>query len=132
MGVLISRTCAIFGFCGGILLALALPPVAAGTVTACTALELCYCVNADIRGQIDANVARVRQLLQDQRKQGKAIGYLSIPLSTAGGSYFGVNQDVAQQIKDRSKSVTAQIRCGCSIPARKATCRRAPPAPTIC
>ena len=70
MGVLISRTCAIFGFCGGILLAL-VPPVAAGTVTACTALELCYCVNADIRGQIDVNVARVRQLLQDQENKAK-------------------------------------------------------------
>src|SRR6202044_3319031 len=89
MGVLSARTCSIFGFCCGVLIALALPAGA-----------LCYCVNTDIRGQIDANVARVRQLLQDQRKQGKAIGYLSIPLSTAGGSYFGVNTDVAAQTKD--------------------------------
>jgi hypothetical protein len=29
------------------------------------------------------------------------IGYLSIPLSTVGGSYFGVNREVAQQTKDR-------------------------------
>ncbi len=102
MRVLSSRTCSIFGLCGGIVIALALPVSAhAGTVTACTAIDLCYCVNTDVRSQIDANVARVRQLIAEQRKQDKAIGYLSIPLSTAGGSYFGVNTDVAQQAKDR-------------------------------
>jgi hypothetical protein len=91
-----------FGICIIGIAALMLPAGArAGTVTVCTALDLCYCVNSDLRGPIDANVARVRQLLQDQRKQGKAIGYLSVPLSTAGGSYFGVNVDVAQQTKDR-------------------------------
>jgi hypothetical protein len=101
MRVLSSRICSIFGLCGGILIALALPTGArAGTVTACTAIDLCYCVNTDIRSQIDANVARVRQLILDQRKQDKAIGYMSIPLSTAGGSYFGVNTDVAAQTKD--------------------------------
>ena len=62
MRVLSSRTCSIFGFCGGIVIALALPVSArAGTVTACTAIDLCYCVNTDVRSQIDANVARVRQ-----------------------------------------------------------------------
>jgi hypothetical protein len=101
MRLLISRICSIFGLCCGILIALALPTGArAGTVTACTAIDLCYCVNTDIRSQIDANVARVRQLILDQRKQDKAIGYMSIPLSTAGGSYFGVNTDVAAQTKD--------------------------------
>jgi hypothetical protein len=101
MRVLSSRTCSIFGFCSGILIALAVPTGArAGTVTACTAIDLCYCVNTDVRSQIDANVARVRQLIAEQRKQDKAIGYLSIPLSTAGGSYFGVNTDVAAQTKD--------------------------------
>jgi hypothetical protein len=101
MRVLSSRTCSIFGICGGIAIALTLPTGAqAGTVTACTAIDLCYCVNTDVRSQIDANVARVRQLISEQRKQDKAIGYMSIPLSTAGGSYFGVNTDVAAQIKD--------------------------------
>jgi hypothetical protein len=95
------RICSTFGICAVGIVALMLPTSArAGTVTACTALDLCYCVNSDLRGPIDANVARVRQLLQDQRKQGKAIGYLSVPLSTAGGSYFGVNVDVAAQTKD--------------------------------
>lgn len=73
----------------------------AATATLCTAIDLCYCVNTGVRDSIDANVARLRQALLDQRKQGKATGYMSIPLSTAGGSYFGVNQDVAQQTTER-------------------------------
>jgi hypothetical protein len=100
-GSRIRSTLAVGAVIGTVFISMAPVAARAGAVTACTALDLCYCVNADIRGQIDANVARIRQLLQDQRKQGKAIGYLSIPLSTAGGSYFGVNQDVAQQAKDR-------------------------------
>jgi hypothetical protein len=101
MRVLSSWTRSIFGLCSGIIIAFALPTGArAGTVTACTAIDLCYCVNTEVRSQIDANVARVRQLIAEQRKQDKAIGYMSIPLSTAGGSYFGVNTDVAAQTKD--------------------------------
>jgi hypothetical protein len=101
MRVLSSWTCSIFGLCSGIIIAFALPTGArAGTVTACTAIDLCYCVDTEVRSQIDANVARVRQLIAEQRKQDKAIGYMSIPLSTAGGSYFGVNTDVAAQTKD--------------------------------
>jgi hypothetical protein len=104
MGIFGSRIPSALGICAvvGSVITLMLSTAAqAGTGTACTALDLCYCVNSDIQGAIDANVARVRQLIADQRKQGKAIGYLSIPLSTAGGSYFGVNQDVALQTKDR-------------------------------
>jgi hypothetical protein len=103
MRVFGSRTCSTFGFCGGILIALALLTTGAraGTVTACTAIDLCYCVNADIRSQIDTNIARVLQLIDDQRnKQGKTIGYLSIPLSSTGGGYFGINQDVGKKTKD--------------------------------
>jgi hypothetical protein len=74
---------------------------AANNVTACTAINLCYCINGDNHDAITTNVARVRQLIADQRPIGKAIGYLSIPLSTIGGSYFGVNQNVAHQAKER-------------------------------
>src|SRR6266446_8118855 len=73
----------------------------AATVTACTSINLCYCINADNQDSINANISRVRQMISDQRTQGKAIGYISIPLSTTGGSYFGVNQDIAKEIKDR-------------------------------
>jgi hypothetical protein len=73
----------------------------AATATACTAIDLCYCVNAANRQAIDANVARLRQLIDEQRKLGKAIGYMSLPLSTVGGGYYGVNRDVAHATKER-------------------------------
>jgi hypothetical protein len=81
---------------------LATPELAlAKPVTACTTLNICYCVNDDNRGAIDKNVARVRALIAEQRTAGKAIGYLSVPLSTLAGSYFGVNVDVARETKAR-------------------------------
>jgi hypothetical protein len=70
-------------------------------VTACTVVNICYCINDDERTAIDANIQRVRQLIADQRTQGKAIGYVSVPLSSIGGGYFGVNAVVAGQIKKR-------------------------------
>src|SRR5260370_37640758 len=73
----------------------------AATITACTSINLCYCINAGNQDSINANISRVRQLISDQRTQGKAIGYISIPLSTTGGGYFGVNQEIAKDIKDR-------------------------------
>jgi hypothetical protein len=84
-----------------ILAILAPSQLRADTMTACTTLSLCYCVNKDFVEAINANIARVRQLIVEQRNQGKAIGYLSIPLSTVGGSYFGVNLEIAQQAKAR-------------------------------
>jgi hypothetical protein len=78
----------------------------AANVTACTTLNLCYCINPDNRDAINANIARVRKLIVDQKTQGKAVGYMSVPLSTAGGSYFGVNTDVAAETK---KAVEARL-----------------------
>jgi hypothetical protein len=72
----------------------------AASVTACTILNLCYCINGGNLDAINANIARVRKLIVDQRAQGKAIGYMSIPLSTVGGSYYGVNADVAKDTKE--------------------------------
>jgi hypothetical protein len=77
------------------------PAPAVEKVTACTVINMCYCVTAANRDAITANVARVRQLLADQRAAGKMTGYLSIPLSTLGGGYYGVNREVAAQAKDR-------------------------------
>jgi hypothetical protein len=75
-------------------------------VTACTTLDLCYCVNTEFRDAIDANVARVRQLIATNKAQGKAIGYLSIPLSPAGGGSFAVNSEIATRT---AASVTARL-----------------------
>jgi hypothetical protein len=79
---------------------------AAGLVTACTPLDICYCVNSDYREVIDANVARVRQLIASNKAQGKAIGYLSIPLSPAGGGSFAVNSEIAAKV---AQNVTARF-----------------------
>jgi hypothetical protein len=80
--------------------------LAANFITACTALDLCYCVNTDYSDAITANVARVRQLIANQKAQGKAIGYLSIPLSPAGGGSFEVNSEIAAEIAEH---VTARF-----------------------
>jgi hypothetical protein len=82
------------------------PVRAAPTVTACTAIGLCYCVNPDYRGAIEANVTRVRQLIASNRAEGKAIGYLSVPLSAAGGGSFSINSAIAAETADR---VTARF-----------------------
>jgi hypothetical protein len=76
-------------------------PALAANVTECTGGGQCYCINADFRAAIDEKVAYFRAQIAAERAKGKAVGYLSIPLSTAGGSYFGVNREVAQQIKER-------------------------------
>jgi hypothetical protein len=73
-------------------------PAGAETRTACTALDICYCVNSDYLGAISANVARVRQLLADNKTKGNAIGYLSVPLSPAGGGSFAINSEAARYI----------------------------------
>jgi hypothetical protein len=70
----------------------------AATVTACTALDICYCVNTDYLGAINANVPRVRQLIADNKAKGKAIGYLSVPLSPAGGGSAQINSEAATWI----------------------------------
>ena len=71
---------------------------APATVTLCTTIDLCYCVNTAYRDRIDANVARVRRLIADNRQQGKAVGYLSIPISPAGGGYAPYNIIAANDI----------------------------------
>jgi hypothetical protein len=75
-------------------------------VTQCTAIDFCYCVNTDYRDAIAANVARVRELIARNKAEGKAIGYLSIPLSAAGGGSFAVNSDIAEKTAQR---VTARF-----------------------
>jgi len=88
-------------------LALAVPTKASATnVTACTALDICYCVNIDYREAIDANVKRVRQLIMSNKAEGKAIGYLSIPLSPAGGGSFAINSEIAAKA---ATDVTARL-----------------------
>ena len=73
----------------------------AARATECTALNICYCVEQDLKGAIDTNVSKIRQAIAEQKSAGKAVGYMSLPISTVGGSYFGVNLDVAEKTKER-------------------------------
>jgi len=79
---------------------------ASSTVTACTTLDICYCISTDRRDAIAANVARVRRLIADHRAQGMAVGYLSVPLSPAGGGSYAINSDIAAKTTER---VTARF-----------------------
>ncbi len=82
--------------------ALAVPTAAqAARVTECTAINICYCVEQDLKGAINTNISKIRQAIAEQKSAGKAIGYMSLPISTVGGSYFGINVDVAAKTKDR-------------------------------
>jgi hypothetical protein len=79
-----------------------LAPVAhAANATQCTLTGLCYCSNADFSAAIAEKVAYYRTTIAAERAKGKAIGYLSVPLSTAGGAYFGINREVAKHTKER-------------------------------
>ena len=82
------------------------PGVRAGQVTACTKLDICYCANTDYRDAISDNVARVRALIAGNKAAGKTIGYLSVPLSPAGGGSFAVNTEAADSIV---KNATAHL-----------------------
>ncbi len=71
----------------------------AAKVTECTRIGVCYCVNDELKPAIASRVERFRQLIAEQRKAGKAIGYLSVPLTSAGGGNYNVNRDVAESVK---------------------------------
>ena len=73
----------------------------AARATECTALNICYCVEQDLKGAIDANVARLRQTISEQKAEGKAIGYMSLPLSTFAGGYFALNAEISAITRER-------------------------------
>src|ERR1700757_55837 len=87
-------------------LALASGEARADRVTQCTAIDVCYCINTEYRDAIAANVTRVRELVARNKAAGRAIGYLSIPLSAAGGGSFAVNSDIAAKT---AQKVTARF-----------------------
>ena len=76
----------------------------AAPATECTRVGTCYCINSDFRQAIADKVAYFRGVIAEQRAKGRAVGYLSIPLSTAGGGFFNVNREVAEKAKQRIES----------------------------
>ena len=71
----------------------------AAKATECTKVGICYCVNDELKSTIQSKVERFRQTIADQRKAGKAVGYLSVPLTSAGGGNFDINKEVAEKAK---------------------------------
>jgi hypothetical protein len=69
--------------------------------TECSPNGFCYCVTDDLKSAIAARVEAIRARIGAQRQQGKAIGYLSIPISTLAGAYMGVNTQIAAGTKAR-------------------------------
>lgn len=80
---------------------LAISPAHAAKTTECTALKLCFCVNEDFKPLIAEKVKFFRGVIAEQRAKGKAIGYISVPLSTLGGGFFDVNAEVSLAAKKR-------------------------------
>jgi len=77
------------------------PGVQAAPLTDCSANGVCYCMNSDFKPVIDSQVDKLRGLIAAERARGKAVGYLSLPLSTLGGSYFDVNAEVGVKTNER-------------------------------
>ena len=80
---------------------IAASPSHAAKATECTEIKLCYCVNTDFKPLIEEKIKFFRGQIAEARAAGKAVGYLSLPLSTLGGGYFDVNAEVAKTTKDR-------------------------------
>src|SRR5947208_2813032 len=74
-------------------------PVLAAKITECAKIGICYCINDDLKPTIGTKVDRFRQLIAEQRKAGKVVGYLSVPLTSTGGGNFNVNKEVAESAK---------------------------------
>ena len=71
----------------------------AAKVTDCAKVGLCYCIDDAHKAAITARIDKFRQVIAEQRKAGKVIVYLSVPLTSAGGGNFNINTEVAQSIK---------------------------------
>jgi hypothetical protein len=76
-------------------------PARADKATECTLDKFCYCVDVGLKGVIEQQAMAVRETIGKQKAQGKAIGYMSIPISTVAGSYSGVNAKVGAEVKER-------------------------------
>jgi hypothetical protein len=82
-----------------VLVALVAASAHAAKTTECTRIGICYCVNDELKPVIATRVERFRQVIAEQRKAGKLVGYLSVPLTSSGGGNFNVNKEVAESAK---------------------------------
>ena len=92
-------SCLRFACVSAVLMTLAAGDALAAKATECTKIGICYCVNDELKSTIQGKLERFRQTIADQRKAGKAVGYLSVPLTSGGGGNFNVNKEVAENAK---------------------------------
>jgi hypothetical protein len=71
----------------------------AAKVTECAKVGVCYCVTDELKATIATKVEAFRVAIEAQRRAGKAVGYLSLPLTSTGGGNFNVNREVAASAK---------------------------------
>ena len=84
---------------GTLLLACRSGEAHAAKVTECVKIGICYCVNDELKVTIATKIAAFRRMIAEQRNAGKAVGYLSVPLTSTGGGNFNVNREVAESAK---------------------------------
>jgi hypothetical protein len=94
-------------------------PAAAALVQDCGSTGICYCVNSDFKAVIDAQVQKLRAIIATERAKGKAIGYMSVPLSTLGGGVFGINREVAEKTRQRVEARLGSASAWLLNPAMK-------------
>jgi hypothetical protein len=74
-------------------------PAQAAKVTDCSKVGICYCINDEHKAEINAKIDKFRAVIAEQRKAGKAVAYLSVPMTSANGGNFNVNREVAEATK---------------------------------
>ena len=69
------------------------------TATKCAPVGVCYCLSSDFEPVVKDKIDKYRATIAEQKGKGKAIGYISTPLSAAGGGHFQVNREVADAVR---------------------------------
>ena len=77
------------------------PAASPPTVTLCSKNGFCYCVQQGLTDAVSRKLVDIRETINRQKQAGKAVGYLSVPISTLAGAFFDVNVQVAAEIKER-------------------------------
>ncbi len=70
-------------------------------VLRCAPVGFCFCVRPAFEKSIAENVSKFRSRISQERKAGKYVAYMSVPLSSINGGNFGINRDVAGFTKSR-------------------------------
>jgi hypothetical protein len=64
-----------------------------------TVVGTTYCIDPAFVPEISTNVASLRAMVADARREGKLVGYISVPISPAGGGDTQINKGVSTDVK---------------------------------